>query len=67
VRSIPIARAPENRSRKIHVDSAALTHQPFVDLCSKRQVLRPFCAQFFLALLLIAGIASARRIIEVAA
>jgi hypothetical protein len=37
--------------RKIHVDSAVLTHQPSFDLCHRRvhpTVLRPFCAQVLL-------------------
>jgi hypothetical protein len=33
--------------RKIHVDSAALTHQPFLDLRPKGQGFAPICAQLF--------------------
>src|SRR6516164_2517777 len=40
--------SPAPEIRKIHVDSAALTHQPSLDLRSKGGVLRPSCAQVLL-------------------
>ena len=36
---------PLHKPSKIHVDSAALTRQPSLNLRSKSGVLRPFCAQ----------------------
>jgi hypothetical protein len=52
--------SPAPEIRKIHVDWAALTHQPSLDLCLERQGFAPILRQAFmaaLAVLLFAGIA----------
>ena len=42
---VRFVKGESDRSRKIHVDSAALTHRPSLDLRLKGRVLRPFCAK----------------------